>query len=320
MGFFQAKAIDSCLDFKIEHGEVLEIDISLVDVGNLNYVYKITLNGITGYLKQALTEYRKSFPGEKELPLKEDRLANEVAALKQLNALDVSGFTFPSVLSYDAAHNLVLLSEITGKTLLSYFLEGVFDEAHASAAGDALGLLHAVDAAGIRKDDDAFFKEIVRFRSVVSSHALGSEHQKLIAERFDTIFADGFPKSLLIGDFSPKQLLLSGGSVGVVDLEFACKGDAAFDVGFFLAHYVLEEMKGADSGAVEGAMKAFIEAYGKHVAIEGMKSRILFYMGAGLLNRVDGTVRGGDINEAIVAAIRERSIKIISGEVTYGMG
>jgi Ser/Thr protein kinase RdoA (MazF antagonist) len=125
---------------------------------------------------------------------------------------------------------------------------------------------------------------------------------------------------LLIGDFSPKQLLLSGGSVGVVDLEFACKGDAAFDVGFFLAHYVLEEMKGADSGAVEGAMKAFIEAYGKHVAIEGMKSRILFYMGAGLLNRVDGTVRGGDINEAIVAAIRERSIKIISGEVTYGMG
>ena len=322
MGFFQAKPIDACLDFKIEHGEVVEINISLVDVGNLNYVYKITVDGVTGYLKQALPGYRKSFPGEKELPLKDDRLANEVAALQKLNALDVEGFTYPSVLSYDADHNLVLLSEITGKTLLSYFSEGVFDTAHASAAGDALGELHAAtrDADSIRKDDDAFFKEIVRFRSVVSSHGLSSDDQKLIAERFERVFADGFPKSLLIGDFSPKQLLLSEGSVGVVDLEFACCGDRAFDVGFFLAHYVLEEMKGADADAVKGSIDAFLEAYGKHIEVDGMKSRILFYMGAGLLNRVDGTVRGGDINDVLVDAIRERSIKIITEDVTYGMG
>jgi aminoglycoside phosphotransferase (APT) family kinase protein len=45
----------------------------------------------------------------------------------------------------------------------------------------------------------------------------------------------GGEQRLIHGDFKPSQLLVNGRSVGVVDLDRACLGDAAIDVGNFLA-------------------------------------------------------------------------------------
>jgi 5-methylthioribose kinase len=48
------------------------------------------------------------------------------------------------------------------------------------------------------------------------------------------------PRSLVLGDFSPKNLLISPGGLMMVDFETGHYGDPAFDLGFFLSHLVLK--------------------------------------------------------------------------------
>jgi 5-methylthioribose kinase len=42
------------------------------------------------------------------------------------------------------------------------------------------------------------------------------------------------------GDFSPKNLLIYGNSLMLIDFEVGHYGDPAFDLGFFLSHLTLK--------------------------------------------------------------------------------
>ena len=47
-------------------------------------------------------------------------------------------------------------------------------------------------------------------------------------------------RTLVLGDFSPKNILVHSGGLILLDFECAHAGDAAFDLGFFLSHLVLK--------------------------------------------------------------------------------
>ena len=44
----------------------------------------------------------------------------------------------------------------------------------------------------------------------------------------------------MLGDFSPKNILVHAGGLILLDFECAHAGDPAFDLGFFLSHLVLK--------------------------------------------------------------------------------
>ena len=68
------------------------------------------------------------------------------------------------------------------------------------------------------------------------------------------------------GDFTPSQVLLDGGTPGVVDLDTLCLGDPALDLGRFLAHlHLLSAKVGGDdaAGLVDDLAHDFLRAYGE---------------------------------------------------------
>ena len=47
-------------------------------------------------------------------------------------------------------------------------------------------------------------------------------------------------RTLVLGDFSPKNILVHAHGLILLDFECAHAGDAAFDLGFFLSHLLLK--------------------------------------------------------------------------------
>ena len=50
-------------------------------------------------------------------------------------------------------------------------------------------------------------------------------------------------RTLVLGDFSPKNILVHAGGLILLDFECAHAGDPAFDLGFFLSHLLLKAIR-----------------------------------------------------------------------------
>jgi 5-methylthioribose kinase len=50
-------------------------------------------------------------------------------------------------------------------------------------------------------------------------------------------------RTLVLGDFSPKNILVHSGGLILLDFECAHQGDPAFDLGFFLSHLLLKTIR-----------------------------------------------------------------------------
>ncbi len=126
-----------------------------------------------------------------------------------------------------------------------HLLAGQADPAIALACGDLLGQLHAGTWANqlIARDlgDRTFFDDLriePFYRRVASAHpALQPPLDRLIDSVEDNCLA------LVHGDFSPKNLLVFGSQLMLVDFEVGHFGDPAFDAGFFLSHLVLKSLR-----------------------------------------------------------------------------
>ena len=54
-------------------------------------------------------------------------------------------------------------------------------------------------------------------------------------------------RTLVLGDFSPKNILVHAGGLILLDFECAHAGDPAFDLGFFLTHLMLKEIRASST-------------------------------------------------------------------------
>ncbi len=107
-------------------------------------------------------------------------------------------------------------------------------------------------------------------------------------------------RTLVLGDFSPKNILVHAGGLILLDFECAHAGDAAFDLGFFLSHLLLKTIYASASGSDRvraaqylGVTDVFWDAYLEQRGSTGPArtefiARSIKHVAACCLVRVDG--------------------------------
>lgn len=82
---------------------------------------------------------------------------------------------------------------------------------------------------------DPFYRYLARSKPVAAPFL-----NRLIEENRATSI------SIVLADFSPKNILISGSRIALVDFETGHYGDPAFDLGFFLSHLLLKAIRFPD--------------------------------------------------------------------------
>jgi 5-methylthioribose kinase len=174
-----------------------------------------------------------------------DRIWTESATLGVLRSILSEG-TVPDVLFEDRPNYLFAMTcaPDDAVTWKSHLMGGRIDPGIAARLGTILGTIHA-DAPGhpaLRGilADTSLFDELrvdPYYRTIAQRHPdLAPRIKHLIAsmDRPDE------ERTLVLGDFSPKNILVHAGGLILLDFECAHAGDPAFDLGFFLSHLLLK--------------------------------------------------------------------------------
>jgi len=233
-----------------------------------------------------------------------DRIWVEHATLGVLGDILPDG-TVPRVLFDDRPEYLFAMTcapedSTTWKSLL---MDGRADAGIASRLGTLLGAIHAEapshPALATTLADTSLFDELrvdPYYRTTARAHpALAPRIDALIAAMTD------LPESrrtLVLGDFSPKNILVHDGGLVLLDFECAHAGDPAFDLGFFLTHLALKRIhKGSQEPNDEPNYRALLDAFwsayldrvGDRLGTRAeLTRRAVEHTAACLLARVDG--------------------------------
>lgn len=178
-----------------------------------------------------------------------ERIWTEVAAMRLLFDVLPPG-TVPRILFEDRDHYLYAMEcapddAVTWKQQL---MACNFDVQRAVRVGELLARVH-VEAAGHpalagRLADTSLFEHLrvdPYYRTVAQAHPdLAPALEALIAA-----MPAAPDRTLVHGDFSPKNLLVSGNRLILLDFECAHAGDPAFDIGFLASHLVLKTFRAA---------------------------------------------------------------------------
>ena len=179
-----------------------------------------------------------------------ERIWTERATLELLGSLLPEG-TVPTVLFEDRAEYLFAMTcapddAVTWKTQL---MAGQIDPTIAARLGTILGTIHAEahghPALRTTLSDTSLFEEL---RVDPYYRTAARAHPDLDEQLLDLIAAMDRPaaeRTLVLGDFSPKNILVHSEGLILLDFECAHAGDAAFDLGFFLSHLLLKAIRGS---------------------------------------------------------------------------
>jgi aminoglycoside phosphotransferase (APT) family kinase protein len=171
-------------------------------------------------------------------------------------------------------------------------LEGVCRTRHAELAGNILGEVHRRTSSGgaLRAQFDTT-KNFYELRVEPYLVTTGARHPALNsifdaeARRIQTV-----RQALVHGDFSPKNILIKGDRMALLDCEVAWYGDPVFDVAFLLNHLLLKSLYHAPAASARDELvDAFWRAYRQQYSQAGeMEQRLIPLLLMLLLARVDG--------------------------------
>jgi 5-methylthioribose kinase len=124
----------------------------------------------------------------------------------------------------------------------SELMAGVARPEVATACGALLGRLHAGswhdEAIKDKFDDRRYFDDLRLDPYYRQVQRVRPELAKPVGRLLESVWNERH--SLVHGDFSPKNLLLDGDRLMLIDFEVGHYGDPAFDLGFFLTHLTLK--------------------------------------------------------------------------------
>lgn len=228
-----------------------------------------------------------------------ERIWTEVATLRLLRGLVPQG-TVPEVLFEDRERFLFGMTAAPpgAEVWKIRLLAGQAGDTTAAQAGTFLGRVHrrAADSPALLRaplKDPGLFDSLridPYYRTVArGTPDLRGPLNDLIASM------TGPDRTLVLGDFSPKNILVSEGGLIVLDFETAHAGDPAFDLGFFASHLILKAFRarrlGGSPQELVASLGQFLEAYTAEAQVDGSGSRSqrgARHAAACLLARLDG--------------------------------
>jgi len=225
-----------------------------------------------------------------------ERMRREALALRWMPELVPAG-SAPSLRWEDPeAHVLAMTAvpqpHVNWKTAL---LQG-HELEHAEAFGRLLGTMHRrawERRAEVRRDfaDRSFFESL----RVEPYYHYTASRVPAAAPFLDALIAQtgGVTETLVHGDFSPKNVLVHGGRLVLLDYEVAHFGDPAFDVGFATTHLLskanhLRALEDAFARAAAESWQAYRREVDATAFADAVESRAVRHTLACLLARVDG--------------------------------
>ncbi len=282
--------------------------------GVSNHVYLAEAPGLRSVVKQSLGRLRVA----EEWLSRRDRIWRECAALRTMAGVLPEG-AVPEVLFEDREQHIFAMRAASGNATpwKSSLLAGEVREETARQAGIQL-------AGWIRAGDDhpewrfefgdlTVFWELrvdPYYRSVANRHpALSRQIEALIEQCAERRI------SLVHGDFSPKNLLVDGDTLVVIDWEVVHWGDPSFDAAFLTNHLLLKAFhlsRWADRYAA--AAHWFWDEL--RAGLRGGAARLerdaIGHLGGLLLARIDGKSPAEYIrDEAVKNRVREAAADIL---------
>jgi 5-methylthioribose kinase len=235
------------------------------------------------------------------------RSAIEVNALRAMSSL-LGPSHLPRVLwSDESSHRFAMeLIDARFKNWKQLLLSGVVDNETARAAGKLLAQLHARSAgdatlASQFADNRTFIELRIQpfFERVAQKN---SELRSVVNRIVESIHASRC--ALVHGDYSPKNLLVDGNDVVILDCEVAHWGDPRFDIAFCVAHLLLKSFRREASGMrLRSAAREFLMAY-RHVGLPVVDDRLAQQLGCLLLARLEGDSPVDYLDDLDVPAVK----------------
>jgi 5-methylthioribose kinase len=296
---------ENAADYLCETGRVPEgrpVAVRALGWGVSNVVLRVDVEGAEPVvLKQARERLRTKMLWVSRL----ERIWTEREAMQVLGQVLPPG-TVPRVIFSDEPNYLYGMTCAPEDSAVwkEQLLAGACDPAVARRAGEILGTIHrdtrSHPALTGRLADTTVFDELRTdpfYRTIARAHPE-------IAPRIDELTASmesPETRCLVLGDFSPKNILVHRDGLTLVDFETAHAGDPAYDVGFFLSHLNLKALRDSGLGENASVTRAYAEllrqfragyrsAWGDSPVVRpyGWSDRVRRHLYACMLARVDG--------------------------------
>lgn len=202
------------------------------------------------------------------------------------------GLLLPKPVGQIPEWNLLLMESLRGKAM-NKILKRASSKREALAAirpaVEALVSLHRLDIGEVaNRPSRTMPNEFERVekratRLPLVAPELGHRAQSLLEQLH--IRAHDLPSptdALIHGDFKPSQLLLEDGRVGVVDLDRACPGDSALDVGNFMAQ-LRKEALSTGNAFLRELSPIYLDEYQRRIRRPALAERAQLYQALALV-------------------------------------
>lgn len=223
-----------------------------------------------------------------------DRIFREAEAMRRLSSRLTAG-RVPRLLFDDRADFAIAMEAAPPDAEMwkTRLFRGEFADWHAHAAGAMLGQM----AASSWKDENA--RRIFGDQTVFDQlridpyYRFTARRHPDVADYFHTLIDSSARRavSLVHGDWSPKNLLVSGATLWAIDWEVVHFGDPSFDAAFLLNHLLLKSIALPRWRAQFARLaNVFSAALREHLppAADWVEQAALEHLPALLLARVDG--------------------------------
>jgi 5-methylthioribose kinase len=221
------------------------------------------------------------------------RIHREASALRRLQQLAPTG-AVPRLVFEDREQHVLCMEAVPEphENWKEKLLAGRVDPEDVSRFGALLGEIHRRSAEQLESlrpefGDRAFFESLR-----IEPYYLYTAERVPASAPFVGDLVDEtrcVASALTHGDYSPKNVLLHGGQLKLLDFEVTHIGDPAFDLGFSLAHLLSKAHHlPAVRSELVGAVSLYWSAYREAASVAGLEERAVRHTCACLLARVQG--------------------------------